>query len=77
MTDALRTRLGRVGVWTNVPAIAEPSVAREVVVRGASHDDPAELLSLTRRRSYDRRGASAGHHHVGFRCATSEDLGRY
>lgn len=49
----------------------------EVVVRGASHDDPAELLSLTRRRSYDRRGASAGHHHVGFRCATSEDLGGY
>ncbi|MBI2159579.1 MAG: hypothetical protein HYU25_04170 [Candidatus Rokubacteria bacterium] len=47
----------------------------EVVVRGASHDDPAESLSLTRRRSYDRRGASAGHHHVGFRCATSEDLG--
>ena len=24
---------------------------------------------------YDRRGAAAGHHHVGFRCATSEDLG--
>jgi len=46
-----------------------------VVVRGASHDDPAGSLSLTRRRSYDRRGASAGHHHVGFRCATSEDLG--
>jgi iron(II)-dependent oxidoreductase len=46
-----------------------------VVVRGASHDDPAESLSLTRRRSYDRRGASAGHHFVGFRCATSEDLG--
>jgi len=46
-----------------------------VVVRGASHDDPAGSLSVTRRRSYDRRGASAGHHHVGFRCATSEDLG--
>jgi iron(II)-dependent oxidoreductase len=48
-----------------------------VVVRGASHDDPVEKLSLTRRRSYDRRGAAAGHHFVGFRCATSEDLGGY
>ena len=46
-----------------------------VVVRGASHDDPAATLSLTARQSYDRRGAAAGHHHVGFRCATSEDLG--
>jgi iron(II)-dependent oxidoreductase len=46
-----------------------------VVVRGASHDDPAPALSLTARSSYDRRGAAAGHHHVGFRCATSEDLG--
>ena len=46
-----------------------------VVVRGASHDDPADALALTRRRSYDRRGAAAGHHFVGFRCATSEDLG--
>lgn len=46
-----------------------------VVVRGASHDDPAASLGVTRRRSYDRRGAAAGHHFVGFRCATSEDLG--
>jgi len=46
-----------------------------VVVRGASHDDPADSLGVTRRRSYDRRGADAGHHFVGFRCATSEDLG--
>ncbi len=46
-----------------------------VVVRGASHDDPAGALGVTRRRSYDRRGAAAGHHFVGFRCATSEDLG--
>ncbi len=46
-----------------------------VVVRGASHDDPADSLGVTRRRSYDRRGAAAGHHFVGFRCATSEDLG--
>jgi iron(II)-dependent oxidoreductase len=48
-----------------------------VALRGASHDDPAEALSVTRRHSYDRRGAAAGHHHVGFRCATSEDLGGY
>ncbi len=48
-----------------------------VVLRGASHDDPADGLSVTRRHSYDRRGAGAGHHHVGFRCATSEDLGGY
>ncbi len=46
-----------------------------VVVRGASHDDPAGELSVTRRRSYDRRGAAAGHHHVGFRCAMSDDPG--
>jgi formylglycine-generating enzyme required for sulfatase activity len=46
-----------------------------VVVRGASHDDSPESLAVTRRRFYDRRGASAGHHFVGFRCATSEDLG--
>jgi len=58
---------GREG-WTGAGA---------VVVRGASHDDPAEELSLTRRRFYERRGAAAGHHFVGFRCATSEDLGGY
>jgi formylglycine-generating enzyme required for sulfatase activity len=46
-----------------------------VVVRGASHDDPPTLLAVTTRHAYDRRGAAAGHHHVGFRCATSEDLG--
>jgi iron(II)-dependent oxidoreductase len=51
--------------------------AGAVVVRGASHDDPAHELSVTRRRFYDRRGAAAGHHFVGFRCATSEDLGGY
>jgi formylglycine-generating enzyme required for sulfatase activity len=53
------------------------AAAMRVVVRGASHDDPAEALSVTRRLSYDGRGAAAGHHHVGFRCATSEDLGGY
>ena len=51
--------------------------AGRVVVRGASHDDPAGSLHVSTRRSYDRRGAAAGHHHVGFRCATSEDLGGY
>jgi len=48
---------------------------QRIVVRGASHDDPGDSLSITMRRSYERRGASAGHHFVGFRCATSEDLG--
>jgi iron(II)-dependent oxidoreductase len=46
-----------------------------VVVRGASHDDPADGLSVTRRRHYERRGAAAGHHFVGFRCATSGEPG--
>jgi iron(II)-dependent oxidoreductase len=45
------------------------------VVRGASHDDAATELSVTRRRHYEHRGAARGHHFVGFRCATSEDLG--
>jgi gamma-glutamyl hercynylcysteine S-oxide synthase len=48
---------------------------RRIVVRGASHDDAAATLHVATRRSYDRRGAAAGHHFVGFRCATSEDLG--
>jgi formylglycine-generating enzyme required for sulfatase activity len=51
------------------------------VVRGGSHDDPPEGLRVTIRRfySYDgaHRGLARGHHHVGFRCATSEDLGGY
>ncbi len=45
------------------------------VVRGASHDDPPDDLRVTIRRFYEHRGAARGHHHVGFRCATSEDLG--
>jgi len=49
--------------------------AGRVVLRGAAHDDPPGTLHVATRRSYDRRGAAAGHHHVGFRCATSEDLG--
>jgi formylglycine-generating enzyme required for sulfatase activity len=51
----------------------------ERVVRGASHDDPVDALRVTIRRlsSYDggRGGLAHGHHHTGFRCATSEDLG--
>jgi formylglycine-generating enzyme required for sulfatase activity len=58
---------------------AGPRAAR--VVRGASHDDAPETMRVTSRRfySYDgaRRGLARGHHHVGFRCATSEDLGGY
>jgi iron(II)-dependent oxidoreductase len=49
--------------------------AGRVVLRGASHDDAAETATVTARHTYDARGAAAGHHHVGFRCATSEDLG--
>ncbi len=45
------------------------------VVRGASHDDPAESLRVTRRRHYEHRGLARGHHFLGFRCTTSEDLG--
>ena len=49
------------------------------VVRGASHDDPADALRVTIRRFYsydgEHRGLARGHHHTGFRCATSEDLG--
>ncbi|HUF90757.1 MAG TPA: SUMF1/EgtB/PvdO family nonheme iron enzyme [Candidatus Limnocylindria bacterium] len=49
--------------------------AGRVVLRGASHDDDAAAATVTARHTYDARGAAAGHHHVGFRCATSEDLG--
>jgi iron(II)-dependent oxidoreductase len=58
---------------------ADPRATR--VVRGASHDDSPDTLRVTIRRfySYDgpHRGLARGHHHVGFRCATSEDLGGY
>jgi sulfatase-modifying factor enzyme 1 len=51
------------------------------VVRRASHDDPEETLRVTIQRfySYDgpHRGLARGHHHVGFRRATSEDPGGY
>ncbi len=76
--------LGNVREWTS--SVLRPYPYRpgdqevftgtgQVVVRGASHDDPPAALSVTLRRSYDRRGAGAGHHFLGFRCATSEDLG--
>ena len=77
--------LGNLGEWTSTILKPYPyrhddgrepfTGAGRVVVRGASHDDPVESLSVTRRRSYDRRGAAAGHHVIGFRCATSDDLG--
>ncbi len=53
----------------------EPTATR--VVRGASHDDEALALRASIRRYYEHRGARRGHHFVGFRCATSEDLGGY
>jgi formylglycine-generating enzyme required for sulfatase activity len=56
-----------------------PALRATRVVRGASHDDPADALRVTIRRFYsydgDHRGLARGHHHTGFRCATSEDLG--
>jgi len=79
--------LGNLREWTSTTLRAYPYRADDgrepftssgrVVVRGASHDDPASSLHVSTRRSYDRHGAAAGHHHVGFRCATSEDLGGY
>ena len=44
-------------------------------VRGASHDDGADALRATIRPYHVHRGTARGHHHVGFRCSTSEDLG--
>ena len=56
----------------------EPFAGRgRVVARGAGHGDAGSALAATSRHSYDRRGAAAGHANVGFRCATSEDLGGY
>ena len=53
----------------------EPATTASRVVRGASHDDGPESLRVTLRRHYEYRGGRRGHHFVGFRCATSEDLG--
>jgi formylglycine-generating enzyme required for sulfatase activity len=82
---------GNLREWTASeyrPYPYRPDDARETeaprarrVVRGGSHDDPPDGLRVTIRRfySYDgaHRGLARGHHHVGFRCATSEDLGGY
>jgi len=62
-------------VDTGFPAWDGRGAQGRTVVRGASHDDAVATLHVATRRSYDRRGAAAGHHFVGFRCATSEDLG--
>ena len=81
--EGVEDLLGNLREWTGTALVPYPwtltapwptafTGAGSVVVRGASHDDPAESLSVTRRRHYERRGAAAGHHHVGFRCATSE-----
>jgi iron(II)-dependent oxidoreductase len=77
--------LGNLREWTSSALRAYPYRADDgrepfsgqgrVVVRGASHDDAAAMLHVATRHSFDGRGAAAGHHHVGFRCATSEDLG--
>ena len=72
--EGVEDLLGNLREWTGTalvpyPWMSKPFTGRErVVVRGASHDDPAESLSATRRRDYEHRGAAAGHHHVGFRC---------
>ena len=57
---------GRLASWIviGLATLAAPGGA------GADgHDDPAQALRVTRRLFYDRRGAAAGHHFVGFRCA--------
>jgi iron(II)-dependent oxidoreductase len=82
----LRDMAGNLREWTASrwrPYPYRPDDGRETpgpgprVVRGASHDDPAVDLRVTIRRYYEGRGLARGHHHVGFRCATSEDLGGY
>ncbi len=83
--DRVQDLLGNVREWTASEYRPYPYVAddgREAagrfarrVVRGASHDDPLETLRVTFRRHYEHRGVARGHHFIGFRCATSEDLG--
>jgi iron(II)-dependent oxidoreductase len=80
--EGVEDLLGNLREWTGTALLPYPwrstpfTGAGRVVVRGASHDDPAESLNVTRRRDYERRGAAAGHHFVGFRCAESEEGGR-
>lgn len=83
--DRVQDMLGNVREWTASEYRPYPYVAgdgREAagrfarhVVRGASHDDPLETLRVTFRRHYEHCGVARGHHFIGFRCATSEDLG--
>jgi formylglycine-generating enzyme required for sulfatase activity len=83
---AVQDMVGNLREWTSSqyrPYPYRPGDGREGgertaarVVRGASHDDPPGDLRVTLRRYYEHRGAARGHHHVGFRCATSEDLAR-
>ena len=83
--DRVQDLLGNVREWTASEYRPYPYVAgdgRESagrfarrVVRGASHDDPLDTLRVTFRRHYEYRGVARGHHFIGFRCATSEDLG--
>ena len=74
--EGVEDLLGNLREWTGTALVPYPwtltvfTGTGSVVVRGASHDDPADSLSSTRRRHYERRSAAAGHHHVGFRCAT-------
>jgi formylglycine-generating enzyme required for sulfatase activity len=83
--DRVQDMLGNLREWTSSEYRPYPYAAgdgRETagryarrVVRGASHDDPVETLRVTIRRNYEHRGVARGHHFIGFRCATSEDLG--
>lgn len=83
--DRVQDMLGNLREWTASEYRPYPYAAgdgREAagrlarrVVRGASHDDPLESLRVTIRRYYEPRGVARGHHFIGFRCATSEDLG--
>jgi len=83
--DRVQDMLGNLREWTSTEYRPYPYAAddgREAagrfasrVVRGASHDDPVDTLRVTIRRRYDHRGTARGHHVIGFRCATSEDLG--
>jgi formylglycine-generating enzyme required for sulfatase activity len=75
--DGIEDLLGNLREWTATALVPYPwretafAGAGRVAIRGAAHDDAGESLSVTRRHHYDRRGAAAGHHHVGFRCAMS------